>query len=433
MKFRELPPVRDQLRKCVRCGRCRTVCPVFAEVKNETVAPRGHVFMVQMLRDGVVQPSSQVYEHLGNCLLCETCSTFCPSGIDIHELNAAARSYVTDSLPSAGRRMVFDRFWTSPRLLRTFSWLAWAAQATGLQSLARKLGLTRLLPGDLPEAERILEEVPRRAARELLGEFIPARGQRRWRVGYFLGCATNLFNPEVASATVEVLTRNGCDVYIPSGLKCCGLPQVANGRLDTARELLLHNMQVFAGLELDYVVTDCASCSSALSAKHMAFVLGVEELDREAAAFAGKVQDLTAFLVDVLDVQPPAAAGAGPLPITYHDPCHLAKAQGIRRQPRELLRRIPGVELVEMKDADRCCGGSGTFSLTHYAMSMKILDKKMQAIAATGARTVATCCPSCMMQLRHGMSRSGREGTVLHPVTLLAEAYRQSDPSHGRA
>ena len=140
MDFKKLPPVQEQIMKCVRCGKCRSVCPVFAEIRNETAAPRGHVFMVQMLRDGKVEPHQEVYDHLAKCLLCETCSVNCPSGIDVHELNAAARSYIYDQNPSAGKELVFDSLWTRPGLLRTSSKLLWGAQKTGLQSLARNLG-----------------------------------------------------------------------------------------------------------------------------------------------------------------------------------------------------------------------------------------------------------------------------------------------------
>lgn len=426
MNFKELPPVKDQIRKCVRCGRCRTVCPVFAEIRNETAAPRGHVFMVQMLRDGVVAPNAKIYEKLGNCLLCETCSTFCPSGIDVHELNAAARAYITKNQGSVAKHLIFDGLWTHPHLLRHATLMMWGAQASGLQKLARGLGLTRLLPGDLPRAEKILSRIPLRSARSRLAETNRAKGERKLRVGYFLGCGTDLFNPDVAVATVEVLTRNGCEVVIPRDLKCCGLPHIANGKLDTARSLVLHNLDVFTRLQLDYIVTDCASCSSALSAKNLQFVLGEKEFAGRAAEFARKVIDLTAFLVDVLEVNTWELRATGPVRVTYHDPCHLAKAQNIRKQPRELLGLIPGVELTEMSEADRCCGGSGTFSLTHYDLSMQILDRKIDSIKATGCDTVATCCPSCTIQLRHGLKRHGYRARVLHPVQILARAYRGS-------
>ncbi|MCX5780910.1 MAG: (Fe-S)-binding protein, partial [Firmicutes bacterium] len=364
MEFRELPPVKEQLMKCVRCGKCRSVCPIFAEIRNETVAPRGHVFMVQMLRDGKVQPDQAVYDHLSNCLLCETCSVNCPSGIDIHELNAAARSYVYDKHPNTTKDLVFDTMWTNPKLLKTAIRMMWGAQKTGAQRLARGLGLTKLLPGDLPKAEQILTDIPSHSAKSQLAEVNPARGERKYRVGYFLGCGTDLLNPRVALAAVDVLTRNGCEVVIPREMKCCGLPHIANGKMDTARQLAEENVKIFNRHDFDYIITDCASCSSALSAKNMEFILAGSEMEGEAKVFSSKVVDLTKFLVEILDIQPPGDDKAVKIKVTYHDPCHLANAQGIKSEPRELLRRIPGVEFIEMKDANRCCGGSGTYSLT---------------------------------------------------------------------
>jgi glycolate oxidase iron-sulfur subunit len=156
----------------------------------------------------------------------------------------------------------------------------------------------------------------------------------------------------------------------------------------------------------------------------MEFLLGGLKIEDQAFSFAEKVMDLTKFLIDVLDVQPPANNNAKKVKVTYHDPCHLANAQGIKEQPRELLRRIPGVELVEMKEANRCCGGSGTYSLTHYDNSMKILERKIDHAMLTGASKLATCCPSCTMQLRYGISRSKWQADVVHPVVLLSQSYR---------
>lgn len=426
MDFKNLPPVKEQIMKCVRCGKCRSVCPVFAEIRNETAAPRGHVFMVQMLRDGVVEPTEEVSERITRCLMCENCSVNCPSGIDIHELNAAARSYINQKNPSISRDLIFDTLWTRPSLLSLSTTMMSGAQKTGLQKLARNIGLTKLLPGDLPEAEKIMDSVPFKNARRSIGEINKAKGKTNYKVGYFLGCATNLLFPDVAVATVEVLTDYGCEVIVPSQSKCCGLPQIANGKMDTARSLAIHNIQVFKALDLDYIITDCGSCSSALSAKNMHFLLGQTEFAQAAEEFAAKVMDLTKFLIEVLDIRIPAGPIGRTRTVTYHDPCHLANAQGIKEQPRELLRRIPGVDLIEMSDTNYCCGGSGTYSITHYQTSMQILDKKMAMIKATGAETVATCCPSCTMQLNYGIKRHNMNCQVLHPIQLVREAIKSS-------
>jgi glycolate oxidase iron-sulfur subunit len=277
----------------------------------------------------------------------------------------------------------------------------------------------------MPKAEQILTDIPSRSARSQLPEINKARGEKKYKVGYFLGCATNLLNPKVALATVDVLTQNGCEVVIPNDIKCCGLPQLANGKMETAQQLAAHNVKVFNAYDFDYIVTDCASCSAALAHKNMHFLLGGSEYEAEAEKFSAKVIDLTSFLIDVLDIKIPVNEKATTVKITYHDPCHLANAQGVKNAPRELLRRIPGVELVEMKDANRCCGGSGTYSLTHYDLSMQILDKKINNAVQTGASKVATCCPSCMMQLRYGINRNHWQAEVVHPVELLSDSYKK--------
>ena len=422
MQFKDLPPVKEQLMKCVRCGSCRSVCPVFAEIRNETVAPRGHVFMVQMLRDGNIEPTNDVNQRLTSCLMCESCTVNCPSGIDIHELNAAARAYITEKNSSSGKNLVFDKLWTNPPLLRSMIKCMWGVQKTGLQSMARKIGLMKILPGDLSKAEKIMSSVPFRSAKSQLKEYNPAVGEKKFTVAYFLGCGTDLLNPNIALASVNVLTNNGCDVIVPKNMKCCGLPQIANGKLGTAQTLLTHNVKVFNSIEADYVVTDCGSCSSALSLKNLEFMLHGLDIDEEARSFSSKVIDLTCFLVDILDIKLPEEK-PHKMTVTYHDPCHLINAQKISAQPRRLLNRIPGMELVEMVDANKCCGGSGTYSLTHYDLSMKILAKKMKNIKNTGAKIVATCCPSCIMQLKHGSNINRMDLKILHPIEIINSYY----------
>lgn len=431
MNFHELPPVKEQLRKCVRCGRCRTVCPVFAEIKNETAAPRGHVFMVQMLRDGVVEPDMKVYDKLSNCLLCETCSTFCPSGIDIHELNEAARSYIYAHHTNPVKDLVFDKVWTTPQLMRTGSSLLSLADKIGLRKVLRSLGFTRLLPQDLAEAEKIAQDLPLRSARSMLPTLMSPRGKPKMKVAYFLGCGTDLFQPEVAKAAVNVLLAFGCQVVIPKEIRCCGLPHAANGKLDTARKLAAHNVKILNELDVDYIITDCASCSSALSAKRLKSLLNDELAEHEIEKFASRFYDLNVFMVDVLDL---GELKKKPVEInvTYHDPCHLAKAQGIREAPRQVISSVPGLILTEMPEADRCCGGSGTFAFTHYDLSMKILKRKMDNIAQTGASVVATCCPSCSMQLGYGLRTYPYQAQVKHPVELVWESLSKTPARSGK-
>jgi len=294
-----------------------------------------------------------------------------------------------------------------------------------LQRAARALRLTKVLPADLSQAEKIMDSLPASHARDQLPTFSPARGQARFRVAYFLGCGTDMFTPQVAIAAVKVLNAVGCDVLIPKALKCCGLPHIANAKMATARKLAVHNARLLNHLDVDYVVTDCASCSSALGEKNMHFLLDGTEFLEEGLQLAKRTMDISRFLTEVAPLDPALFKPQDNLRVTYHDPFHLAKAKGIRQEPRELLKMVSGVQLVEMNEPDRCCGGSGNFSMTHYELSMKVLQHKMDNIMATGASVVATCCPSCTLQLNHGIDMNNYPAQVQHPLQLLAKALGQ--------
>ncbi|WP_227764645.1 (Fe-S)-binding protein [Zhaonella formicivorans] len=419
--FHQLPVVRDQLKKCVRCGQCRAVCPIFKEIGTETAAPRGHVFLVQKLRDKELIPSSKVADRANRCLLCESCSSECPSGIKVHEMVAAARDYLADYQSKPLKRFLLRSIWAHPERLNLFLRLAYGYQKFGLQSLAQKTGLVKLLAGELAQSEALLGNLPPKSALSFLGHHIPAQGTKKLKVGYFLGCATNHFSPEVALAAVKVLTRNGCEVIIPEGLKCCGLPNYANGDMDLAKTLARENIEAFSQAQVDFIITDCASCSSVLKGPLYKEWQDADMIEK-AQAFQAKVLDLNIFLLEKITLNGSFAVLA-PTIITYHDPCHLAKAQKVYAQPRQLLSMIPGVEIREMNNPDQCCGGAGTFSFFNYDLSMKILDRKMKSIKETGAQIIATSCPACTMQLRHGLKRHQLKGKVMHPVELLAQAY----------
>ncbi len=335
---------------------------------------------------------------MSRCLLCQACTKECPSAIPVHKIVTATRSLLAGAVPSPLQRVVFEKIWTRPSLLTLSAGLIRGCQNLGLLDLGISSGL-------LPRGFSLPGRLPSRPARALLPEVTPAAGKASMRVGYFLGCSTNFLFPEIARSTVAVLSRLGCEVVIPAELKCCGLPQAESGYERAAGPLARANLEAFRRLGVDTVITDCASCSAAL---------------KENEEFGIKVPDLSGLLVDLINVKRPGLKKINKA-VTYHDPCHLARVQGITGEPRELLR-LACSEFREMPGAGDCCGGGGSFALQHYDLSMGILSGKTASIKKTGAETVATFCPACIMQLRHGLSKDGGGVNVTHPVQLLAES-----------
>jgi glycolate oxidase iron-sulfur subunit len=271
--------------------------------------------------------------------------------------------------------------------------------------------------------ERMLpHRLPLRGTRHQLPDIIAARGERRAHVAYFLGCVQGVMMAEGSKATVEVLVENGCDVVIPKHVKCCGMPMVGYGFKEEARAMARHNIDLLLGLNVDAIVTDCATCGSSLKEYPHWLADDADYADR-AEQFATKVRDISEFLVEI-GVRPPK--GKVDARVTYHDPCHLCRAQDIRSQPREVLMAA-GVELVEMEGADTCCGSAGTQLITHYHTSVGILERKMETLSATEAEIVASGCPGCQMQLGLGIKRWGLQAQVVHPSQLLAQAYRDEE------
>ncbi|MBZ4686667.1 MAG: glycolate oxidase iron-sulfur subunit [Clostridia bacterium] len=421
--LQQVPAVKDLIRKCVRCGQCRSVCPLFKEIKNEGAAPRSHVFLTQLLRDGELEPDSALARRASRCLLCKSCSKECPSGIPVDQLVVAMRNHLKDHSKDNVKRLLLSKLFKDQKSLKTAHFLLKTSQVTGIKSLADKTGLLGLISSDLEKANKLTAPVSGKMASKNIAEVTPAKGKRKVRVGYFLGCATNLFYPARAHATIEVLTVNGCEVITPKGLQCCGMPHIANGDVVSAKTMTENNFKLFYDFDVDVIISDCASCSSMLQGDYYD-QLFAEGLPAAVTHFKGKIYDLNKFLVDEIDLN----ANLEKLPkttVTYHDPCHLVKSQGIKEEPRKILKLIPGVELIEMDGADQCCGGAGTFGISHYDLSRKILDSKIVSIMDTSADCVTTSCPACSMQLGHGLVEHDLKLEVKHPVEFLAEAYRK--------
>jgi len=293
----------------------------------------------------------------------------------------------------------------------------------GIRRLLYLLGLNRLLPNKIRALEAMLPRIPQRPLRRILPEITKAYGEERYRIGFFLGCAQSLLFADQSAATLRVLARNGCTVIAPKEIECCGMPAKGYGRMDLVEKQARQNIEAFERCNVDRIVTDCATCGSTLK-DYGSLLAGDPEWAPRALAFSSKVQDISEFLSKIPLLKPTKRIEAK---VTYHDPCHLRRGQGVWKEPRKLLSLIDGVEFVELPEADWCCGSAGSQLITHYDTSWKVLGRKLDNVAKTEARILASGCPGCQMQLNAGLQRRGLPVRVVHPVTLLDEAYGGAD------
>ncbi|MEJ2209041.1 MAG: (Fe-S)-binding protein [Anaerolineae bacterium] len=413
-------PTQEDVNYCIRCGLCLSVCPTYKDSLRETESPRARVALVAKAIEGELDLTRNFKDHMYRCLACLACQDICPVGIQPANLCLEARFAIeqaagTPPLKPILFRGVFPRTGVLEILTKPVA----VYERSGLRRLANATRATSILPAQLRDMERMLpNKLPLRGTRHTLPALVPAKGERRARVAYFLGCVQGVMMGEGSKATVEVLAQNGCDVIVPDKVKCCGMPMVGYGFKEDARAMARHNIDLLLELDVDAIITDCATCGSSLK-EYPHWLANDAEYAGRAQEFAARVRDISEYLVE-LGIRPPA--GKVDARVTYHDPCHLCRAQGVREQPREMLRAA-GVDLVEMENADTCCGSAGTQLITHYHTSVGVLERKMDGVEATGAEIVASGCPGCQMQLTLGVKRRGLKTRVVHPSQLLAQAY----------
>ncbi len=413
-------PNYDNLLACVKCGLCHSVCPTYMTDAIEIQSPRGRVQLIRAVDEGQLALTDVVAEHMYHCLDCRACQTVCPSGVLVGEQVVRMRAMVEEQRPQHWlKRLILEKLMTRPERLEAAVWPLRIYQWLGIQRLVRATGVLRLFPKPLREMERLLPALPRTPLRQVLPEITPAKGERQYRVGFFLGCVMSLVFAKTSARTVRVLAENGCEVVLPKAQRCCGAPHAGEGDFRTLRELARHNIDLFNGYELDYVVADCAACSA--QTKEYAELLHDDPVYRERArAFAAKVRDITELLAEIPLRQP---LGEVRRQVTYHEACHLCHAQGITKQPRQVLDAIPGLRRVELRESSWCCGSAGVYNITHAERAEKILARKLDNIAASGADTVAVGNPGCLLQLKAGVRERGLAVDVVHPIDLLAQAY----------
>jgi glycolate oxidase iron-sulfur subunit len=414
------PPDPELISDCVHCGFCLPTCPTYALWGEEMDSPRGRI---QLMSQGLTgEPlSDSMVEHFDRCLGCMACVPACPSGVQYDKLIEATRAQVERNhtrspTDRALREAIFALFPYRRRLQLLRGPLA-AYQRTGLQKLVRRSGLLQRLAPTLATMEDIAPPIGRSP---VLPERVGARGPKRMTVGMLTGCVQGAFFPGVNAATARVLAMEGCEVVIPRKQGCCGALSVHNGREPEAKAFARKLIDAFADAGVERVVVNAAGCGSSM--KEYAELLADDPAyaDR-AAAFAGKVRDVSELLAELGPVAP-----RHPLPVTiaYHDACHLSNAQGIRAQPRALLTAIPDLELKEIAEAELCCGSAGIYNLLNPGPAAELGDRKAANVLATGAELLVTANPGCLMQVAAALRRTGGHIALAHTVEVLDASLR---------
>jgi len=431
----------DALERCMRCGFCQSACPTFRVTGLEAASPRGRIALMKAAYDGFMPADSAFVGQMELCLGCRACEPACPAGVPYGRLIEQAREAIAEGRKQPLRARLMGKVLMEGVIARHCVLLGLGRalrlyQRSGLRAAARRLGFLRMLPPHVREMEASLPEasgtgvirewlrrgLPARWETDAQGRrllVVPAEGERVARVGMFRGCVMDVLFLSTNVNTIRLLRAAGFEVVIPEGQKCCGALHAHAGRTAFARGLAADNAAVFRAAGVDWVVSNAGGCGAYLKEYDHA-LHGTPSAD-DGAWLASRAKDVSELLAE--PGRPLRLADGVPLVATYQDSCHLRNVMRVQRQPRELLKSIPGLTLREMREADLCCGSAGIYNVLQPEMSTALLDRKMAHVKETGADIVVTANPGCLLQMRWGIRRAGLEARVkaVHLVDLLAE------------
>jgi glycolate oxidase iron-sulfur subunit len=422
-----LKKLDDQLVNCMRCGMCQAVCPLFQQTGRETDVTRGKLALLDGLASQILHDPKGVDEILNRCLLCGTCQSNCPSGVRVIDIFLEARAIMTGYFGlSPIKKTIFRGMLSNPKLFNALTSFSSKFQGIFTKKVDDLLGSSCARFNAPVVADRHFNRLATTPFRKIHPQLDTPAGSSGLRVAFFPGCVVDKMYPQVGEAVITILQKKEVGIFLPAGQACCGIPVLTSGDRRTFDHLIEMNLSVFAGGQFDYLVTPCASCTSTIKELWPHFYGGNRENLPDIASLSEKTRDITQFLADLCPVGIRPTNGNTDDAITYHDPCHLKNALGITVQPRTLIKAT-GRTFIEMNEAGTCCGCGGSFNVAHYELSKKIGNRKADNIIASGAKTVATSCPACMMQMTDMLSRRDKGVTVKHVVELYAETLGLGD------
>ncbi|MEO6034889.1 MAG: (Fe-S)-binding protein [Verrucomicrobiota bacterium] len=417
------------VQQCMHCGLCLPTCPTYDATKLERNSPRGRIALMRAIADGRMEPTKTFGDEMYFCLGCLACMTACPAGVNYAELFEHARAEAEQSGQLDNPKRSFIRALTLRWLFMDMGRLQFVGfairlyQQLGLQTLLRKSGILKLLPKRLGELEAMTPTIQPKFSADLIAPITQPAAGKKYRVAMLTGCAQDLMFSDVNRDTVEVLARNGCEVITPAEQNCCGSLHAHNGEWEMAQGLARKSIDQFPPEQFDAIITNAAGCGSHL--KHYAKLLANDPTyHSRAELWDAKVKDIHEWLAQIGIQTPPA--NQEPQTVTYHEACHLCHGQKITVQPRQLLKAIPNLKLVELPESTWCCGSAGIYNLIQPKMANELLDRKLDNIKKTGALIIATGNPGCLAHMTNGARKQNLPLRMVHPITLLAEAYRSN-------
>ena len=420
-------PQKQLIDECVHCGFCLPACPTYQSWGKEMDSPRGRIYLMKSVAEGTAELNATVVSHFDKCLGCMGCLPACPSGVSYDALIEQMRAEIEQNY----RRPFKDRLFRSllfalfpyPARLKILLFVQLLYQKSGIQWLVRKLKLLAWAPR-LAQLERMMPSIDAHHLRSRIAPLNPPREAPRARVGLISGCVQQVYFPQVNAATIRVLTAEGCEVVVPPDQGCCGALSLHAGREPEARAFARALIKRFEGENLEAVIVNAAGCGSCM--KEYGRLFSAEEDIRErAAAFAGKVRDVTEFLSGLAPAAPRRPLN---LRVVYHDACHLAHAQGVREQQRSLLRSIPGLSLEEIPNGDQCCGSAGIYNLVEPQSAREIGARKVENLLSVKPELMASANPGCTLQIQALLRERGLRLRVAHPIEILDASLRGEAP-----
>ena len=419
------PPDPKLIDSCVHCGFCLSTCPSYRVLGKEMDSPRGRIYLMDAINEGEIALNTATVEHFDSCLGCLACVSTCPSGVQYDKLISATRHQVernyNRSLPDKLVRQLIFSLFPNPDLLRILLFPLLVYQKLGISKVLQATGLIKAISPRLAAMESILPEIPLKSFQDNLPDIIPAKGEKRYRVGVILGCVQRLFFSGVNEATVRVLTANGCEVVIPKSQGCCAALPEHQGQTEQAKVLARQMIDSFADTNVDFVIINAAGCGHTL--KEYGHILADDpEYAEKAKVFAAKVKDSQEFLANVGLTAKLSPLTEKNINLVYQDACHLLHGQKISVQPRQLLKQIPGVILKEPIDAALCCGSAGVYNMLQPEVAEELGKQKAQNLLNTGADLIASPNPGCSLQISKYLQ--GKTISVMHPMELLDYAIR---------